>query len=82
MRLEKIFDNPQRLQTLKWVLYAAMAVFIVLDFVIPRHHVEFFWDEVPGFSAAFGFAAFVVVVVVAKALGRLFLQKDEDYYEK
>ena len=35
------------------------------------------WDEIPGFSAAFGIAAFAAVVVAAKVLGKLFLQKNQ-----
>jgi len=82
MKLENIIENQQTMRTLKVVLYVALAVFVVIDIFMPRHHVEFFWDEIPGFSAAFGIAAFAAVVVAAKVLGKLFLQKDEDYYKK
>ncbi len=82
MKLENIFENEQRMRTLKWVFYAAMAFFIVLDFIIPRHHLEFPWDRVPGFSSVFGFISCVLIIIVSKALGKLWLQKKEDYYDK
>ncbi|MBE7415379.1 MAG: hypothetical protein HS130_09200 [Deltaproteobacteria bacterium] len=82
MRLDKIYENTDTMRLLKWVFYAAMAVFIALDFVIPRHHLYFYWDEIPGFSAVFGFISCVLIIIVSKALGKLWLQRKEDYYEK
>ncbi|WKZ33657.1 MAG: hypothetical protein QY316_04440 [Thermodesulfobacteriota bacterium] len=82
MRLDKIYENKDTMRLLKWAFYAAMVVFVALDFVTPRHHVYFYWDEVPGFSAVFGFISCVLIIIVSKALGKLWLQRKEDYYEK
>lgn len=43
--------------------------------------IEFSWQEVTAFYAIYGFSAFVFLIYVAKGL-RLWLTKEEDYYEK
>jgi hypothetical protein len=43
--------------------------------------IEFSWQEMIAFDAIFGFSAFVFLIYVAKGL-RLWLSKEEDYYEK
>jgi hypothetical protein len=79
--LEKIFENPGRVKVLKWIIYAVMAVLVVLDFFIHRHHEYFFWDKIPGFSSVYGFISCVLIIVVSKVLGEWWLQKGEDYYD-
>jgi hypothetical protein len=68
-------------RVLKGIAYASIAAFVILDFVIPRRHVEFPWDDVPGFSAVYGFVSAVVIIIVAKGLGKWWLQKKENYYD-
>ena len=43
--------------------------------------IEFAWQEMTAFYAIFGFSAFTFLIYAAKGL-RLWLSKDEDYYEK
>jgi len=38
--------------------------------------------HVPGFYSLFGFAGAALLLFVAKLLGKLFLEKDEDYYDR
>ena len=45
-------------------------------------HLFFWWEEIPIFSAVYGFVGCVVIIVASKALGHRWLQKEEDYYEK
>ena len=40
------------------------------------------WQTIPGFSAIYGFVGCVLIIVVSKSLGHLWLQREEDYYEK
>jgi len=40
----------------------------------------FFWDDIPGFSAVYGFVSCVLIVVISKALGHYWLERSEDYY--
>jgi hypothetical protein len=38
------------------------------------------WASVPAFFAVFGFVGCVVIILVAKGLGKFMLQRKEDYY--
>ena len=75
--LESMMDNTK---ALKRIAYGVLAITVVLDFFIERHHNVFFWDEIPGFSAVYGFVSCVLIVVVSKALGHSWLERSEDYY--
>jgi len=48
----------------------------------PEHAHPQSWDRVPLFYAAYGFVGCTVIVVVAKTLGKWWLQKREDYYDR
>jgi hypothetical protein len=61
------------------LLALALAELSVLLFLHP--HVTFWWEEIPGFNAIYGFLSCIILVLVAKALGH-WLKKEEDYYEK
>lgn len=76
--LERLVANTK---TLKRVAWAILALVVVIDFFLPRHHPHFFWDMVPGFSAVFGFVACVLIIVVSKAFGRYWVARSEDYYD-
>jgi len=72
-------DDPV---TVKWILrvfYLICALLFVLDFVIHRH-VSHDMEGIPGFYALYGFVGCVVLVMVARWM-RVFLMRDEDYYE-
>ncbi len=45
-------------------------------------HPYFKWQTWPGFQAAFGFVACVLLVLVAKHVLRPLVMRGEDYYEK
>jgi hypothetical protein len=63
------------------VVAAAAAVLVILAAIFGRsHHPHFFWDYIPGFSALLGYGGCWLLVVGAKALGKRWLERDEDYY--
>lgn len=62
--------------------YLFLALLVLSDLFVPRHHIHFFGDKIPGFWSVFGFTACVLIIVVAKWLGHAWLMKDENYYEK
>ena len=63
-----------------YTAYGIMGILVSMDIIMPRHHIYFFVDKIPGFSSAFGFIACVVIIVVSKFLGKHWLQKKENYY--
>jgi hypothetical protein len=76
--LEKLVANTR---TLKRVAYAVLALTVVVDFFLLRHHPHFFWDSIPGFSAGYGFIGCVLIIVVSKAFGHYWVARSEDYYD-
>ena len=82
MDIGKILENlVNNAKTLKRIGFAVLALIVVIDFFLPRHHSEFSWDEIPGFSALYGLLSFILIVVVSKTLGHYLLGRPEDYYD-
>ncbi|MCW8931368.1 MAG: hypothetical protein OQL19_14150 [Gammaproteobacteria bacterium] len=74
-----IFDNPQNVKRILYLLYACCTILFLLDFVIHRHVVHS-WENLWGFYPIYGFVGCVILVVVATWM-RTFLMRSEDYYE-
>lgn len=68
-----------------WVLYGCLFLSIVAGVFVHlylRPQVHFFWEALPVFNAIYGFIGCIVIILGSKAIGYLWLQKEEDYYEK
>jgi len=74
------FDKPKNVKIVFGVFYAVLFVSLVFEFLIHKH-TFFRWEEWPGFYAAFGFVAFVVLILTAKYLLRPIIKRKEDYYD-
>ncbi|MBI5971188.1 MAG: hypothetical protein HY884_08560 [Deltaproteobacteria bacterium] len=61
--------------------YAALVLVFGADFFVHRHHGAFFWDNLPGYGAVYGFISCIVIIIVSKAIGHAWLMKKEDYYD-
>jgi hypothetical protein len=66
---------------LSWIMLAVMAALVVADILTPSDYDRFFWEQIGGFGAIYGFLACVVIIVVSKALGYTLLYRAEDYYD-
>ena len=73
-----LFDKPQNIKRLLYLLYGCCALLLLLDFVIHRH-VSHNWEYLWGFYPLYGFVGCVVLVLVATWM-RTFLMRPEDYY--
>ena len=73
--------NKKRFQTLKWIFFALLAVVFFSDFLVERHHVEFSWDTIPGFSAVYGFVSVIIIIIISKIIGAVLVTRKEDYYD-
>lgn len=66
-----------------WILLGLLTLgTVLLNHLGPEHPHPHAWDRIPLFYAFFGFVGCVAIIVVSKALGKAFLQQDEDYYER
>lgn len=61
---------------------AALLLSLGAEFALPMEHhgVEYWWMSVPVFFAAFGLAGCLLIILVSKWLGGIWLQRTEDYY--
>ncbi len=75
----KIFDKPENVQRFLVFFYISLAVLLVVDFFIYKH-ADFPWEGATDFFAAYGFGSCVLLIFIAKLL-RIFLKRDEDYYD-
>ena len=71
-----------RSKAAKRIAYGALILLIVVDFIIPRHEVHFFGDNIRGFWSLFGFIACVLIIIISKWIGHLGLMQDESYYDE
>ena len=75
-----IFDKPRNVRIMMVLFYALLILLLAVDPFVHKH-AEFPWAEAPGFFAAYGFVACVIVITVAKIFRRFLMQR-EDYYKK
>ena len=65
---------------LLWIVFGTILAGLVLADLVVHHHPLFGIDGTFGFAAWYGFAACVVLVLFAKALG-LLLKRPDTYYD-
>ena len=67
------------------MLYVSLFIGVLAGILVQlflHPHAYFWWEEIPVFSAVYGFVGCVIIIIASKALGHHWLQKEEDYYEK
>jgi len=68
----------------KWIyaFYVCLFACVLAELaVLLSYHPHFWWDEIPGFNAIYGFFSCIILILVGKALGH-WLKKEEGYYKK
>jgi hypothetical protein len=75
-----IFDNPKNVKKLLIIFYCSLVILLIAEFFI-HPHPAFFFEDVKGFSAVYGFFSCVMLIFLAKIL-RLIVMKKENYYDK
>lgn len=64
------------------IILSVLLVSVLSDFLLYRDNAHEWWQSIPGFFAIFGLAFCVIIIVVSKLLGHLWLQQREDYYDR
>ena len=75
-----LFDKPKNVSRLLNGFYVICVLLVIADFIVHRH-IGFGWEEIPAFYAIYGFAACVVLVVIAKKMRKIVMRK-ENYYDE
>jgi hypothetical protein len=70
--------------SLKKIIIALVLVIVslALDILLLREQGSGTWRYFPGFYALFGLIGGFVVIVVSRLLGRYWLERNEEYYNK
>jgi len=67
---------------LKGIFFVFLALTVVYDFHAVRHKPHFFGDSIIGFWSLFGVLGCLGMIVICKGLSHVWLEKEEDYYDK
>ena len=63
--------------------YVLLALVVAWDVLfVDKEHAHTMVEHIPGFWAAFGFIACVLIIIVSKWFGHLGIMTREDYYDK
>ena len=66
--------------------YAGLAIVALAEIVLPRifggGESHFAFEEFPAWGSLYGFGSCVAIIVVSKIIGKLWLMRREDYYDR
>ncbi len=80
MEEKDFFDDAKKVNKLFWAFYILIGLSLIAEFFVHKH-IFFRWEEYPFFYGAFGFIAFVGLILVAKYILRPIIKRKEDYYD-
>lgn len=74
------FDSPGNVKKFIRGFYIICVLLLIIDFFVPRQG-HYYWEDVPGFYAAYGLVACIVLVLASKYILRRLVKRREDYYD-
>lgn len=75
------FDKKENIDKLRYLFYLILFILVLLDLFVEKHP-HYGWEKLFGAYALYGFFSCVIIVIFSKLLGKLWLQKPEDYYDR
>ena len=85
-RLEKQLQDPVRFSRLKRWFYVGLAVAALAEAILPHifggRESHFSFEALPAWGSLYGLVSCVVIIVVSKLIGKLWLMRREDYYDR
>ena len=83
--LEKYLEDPVRLARAKRWSCAGLAALVVIEvaalYRLYPDHSHFWFEDLPAWGALYGLVSCVVIIVVSKLVGKLWLVRRENYYD-
>ena len=84
--LQRQLEDPIRFARLKRWFYAGLAVVALAEIVLPRifpgGESHFWFEDFPAWGSLYGLVSCVAIIVVSKLIGKLWLMRREDYYDR
>ena len=84
--LEKHLEDPVRFARLKRWFYIGLGIVALADIVLPlvvgggEHHFSF--ESFPAWGSIYGLISCVAIIVVSKLIGKAWLMRREDHYDR
>ncbi|MEX2601232.1 MAG: hypothetical protein WD355_06260 [Balneolaceae bacterium] len=70
------------MKTWHWALLGLLTLIsLILEFTLLSGYDSHWWNAIPGFYIIWGFACSVFIIYVSKWIGKLFLFRNESYYD-
>ena len=83
--LERLLENPVRLARIKLWFYVGLVVVALGEVALPQvfqgFHGHFWFEDLPAWGSLYGVLSCVVIIVVSKFLGKVWLMRRENYYD-
>jgi len=71
------------MKTWHWVALGILTVIsLLLEFTFLADYDSHWWNSIPGFYIIWGFLGCVAIIYVSKWLGKLFIFRPEQYYDR
>ena len=84
--LQRQLEDPVRFGRLRRWFYAGLAVValaeIVLPFIFDGGHPHFSFESLPAWGSLYGLISCIAIIVVSKLIGKAWLMRREDYYDR
>jgi hypothetical protein len=84
--LERFLEDQVRVARVKRWFYAGLAFVALAEIVLPHifhgRESHFSFEDFPAWGTLYGFVSCVVIIVVSKLIGKLWIMRREDYYDR
>ena len=84
--LQRHLEDPVRFARIKRWFYAGLAVAALAEIVRPHifsgGESHFSFEDFPAWGSLYGFISCVAIIIVSKLIGKLWLMRREDYYDR
>ncbi len=83
--LERQLEDPVRFARIKRGFYTGLVLVAVAEIVLPLifhdGHSNFSFESFPAWGSLYGLISCVVIIVVSKLIGKVWLMRREDHYD-
>lgn len=83
---ERVLENQEKKTLLKKLFYIILLVLAALEILFMSFldfgHFYFSFEKIPAFGCILGFVSCILIIIISKVLGKVWLMKPEDYYDR
>ena len=84
--VQRQLEDPVRFARIRRWFFGGLAAAALAEIVLPRvvdgGDAHFAFEDIPAWGSLYGFISCVAIIVVSKLVGKLWLMRREDYYDR